>query len=771
MLIPFLLAGVLTRPPADTAHLVVVATTDVRGQVTDWDYVRAAPAPGGLARVAAVLDSLRGAYPGRVVVVDAGDAVTGSPFGSYFVYVAPRTPNPVIDVMNALQYDAVTVGEHDFDAGMPALKQRLSAATFPVVNANLQVLGGRADTLAFRPFALLDRSGIKVAVTGFTTTGAMLWNRDQLRGKFRLDRIGASAPAVLTEMRHDADVTIVLAHTGLDEFSTYDTTGLGPENDGASLASGKVRPDLVVLGHTGRTIVDSVIGGVHFVQPGHDAERVAIVHLDLVQRDGRWVPVRISAQSMALDRTRPPAGISRRLQDEHRVVLTWASELLGSAMGSMRATLGRVGDTPVIEWVTDVMRRRSGADLASTPVYDVRSGFDVGDISRRQVLGLYPPDYTLKSVRISGDQLRAYLERSARYFYVDSTGRVAGNLYVPAATQEIMGGAEYLIDLEAPAGSRIRDLQVRGKPVAAADTFTLALSSYRQTGAGGYDMLRDAPVVYDQGERISDLLADEIRVRKTLRPDDYDRNRWHLEPEALAQKAAALFLRPVAAARPQPSTPTPLFGPDPAKVREDSLRMARWRADSAANVPVASLSVPAVRGAAGGPLGVLVAEAYRNALRADFGIVGVAELAHDLPAGLLTIGGLAAAWPDSSHLSRVTLTGQQLRLILEQAVAGDAVNCGFGGGQVTWDPKAQPGRRIKSVVLTSGKKLDNEATYVLALSPAGFQRPGLPPAGKGPSAPSVGASDVTTLAAIAAYLHRLPQPVVPPARSQIRAEQ
>ena len=770
MLITLLLAGALTRPHADTTHLVLVATTDVRGQVTDWDYVHSAPDPGGLARVAAVLDSLRGAYPGRVVVLDAGDAVTGTPFGSYFVYVAPRTPNPVIDAMNALQYDAVTLGEHDFDAGMPALNQRLTAATFSVVNANLRVLGGREDTLAFRPFAIIERTGVKVAVAGFTTPGAMVWNRDQFHGRFRLDRIAASAPQVLAEMRRDADVTVVLAHTGLDEFSTYDTTGIGPENAGLALAMGKVRPDIVVLGHTGRTIVDSVVGGVHFVQPGHDAERVAIVHLDLVQRDGRWVPVRIIAQSMALDRIKPPAGITRRLQDEHRVVLTWVNELLGSALGGMRATLGRVQDTPVIEWLTDVLRRRSGADLASTPVYDTRSGFDVGDITRRQVLGLYPPDYTLRSVRISGDQLRAYLERSARYFYVDSTGRVATNLYVPAATQEIVGGAEYVIDLEGAPGDRIRDLQVRGRPVTAADTFTLALSSYRQTGTGGYDMLRDAPVVYDQGERIVDLLADEVRARKTLRPEDYDHKRWHLAPDALVQKALALFLRPVAVAR-RDSTPAPLFGPDPAKSRQDSLRKAQAHADSAASILIATLSVPATRGTAGGAVGVLVAEAYRNALRTDFGLVGVAELTHDFPSGPLTVGVLDAAWPDTSRLSRVSLSGQQVRTVLEQAVAGDSVSCGFAGGVVTWDPKARPGRRIRNIVLPNGKKLDGDATYTLALGPAGLQTPGLPPAGKDGAAPSVEASEVRTLVAIAGYLHRLPQPVVPPARAQIRAEQ
>jgi 2',3'-cyclic-nucleotide 2'-phosphodiesterase (5'-nucleotidase family) len=770
MITALLLAGVLSRPPVDTTHLILVATTDVRGQATDWDYTRGTSFPGGLVRVAAVVDSLRGAHPGRVVVVDGGDAATGTPFGSYFVYVAPRTPNPIVDAMNALQYDAGTLGEHDLDAGMPALNQRLAAATYHVVDANLVVLGGREDTLAFRPYTLIERSGVKVAIAGFTTPGAMVWNRDQLRGRFRLDRVPAAAQRVLPEMKRDADVTIVLAHMGLDEFSTYDTTGIGAENAGLSFATGAARPDIVVLGHTGRTIADSVVGGVHFVQPGQNAERVAVVHIDLVQKDGRWVPVRIRGESVPLEGARPPAGINRRLQDEHRVVLTWVNELLGGAMGPMRATLGRVEDTPLIEWLTDVMRRRAGADLASTPVFDTRSGFDVGDVTRRQVLGIYPPDYTLRAVRITGTQLRAYLERSARYFYVDSTGRVAPNLYVPATSQEIVGGAEYLIDLEGAPGSRIRDLQVRGRPVTASDTFTLAMSNYRQTGAGGYDMLADAPVVYDKGERIVDLLAEEVRSRKTLRPEDFDRRRWALQPEALRHRAQAMFLKPAATAR-RDSVPTPLFGPDPAKIRQDSIRRVRAKADSAANVPIAAFSLPLLRGAAGGPFGVMVAEAYRNTLRTDFGMVGVPDLKQDLPAGVLTVGALAAAWTDSSTLNRVTLSGRQLRALLEQSVGGDSAMCGFAGGTVTWDPGARVGRRVKSVVLTNGKKLDDGASYSLAVSGTQLRRLTLPPGTKDAPAPVVEATDVSAQTAFGGYLHRLPQPVVPPTRIQVRAEQ
>src|SRR5258706_562405 len=85
----------------DSAHVVVVSTTDVHGRATHWDYVLDRDAPWGLDRAATVVDSLRKLYPGRVVVVDAGDLIQGDPFATYFATVQPADPNPVVDALNA----------------------------------------------------------------------------------------------------------------------------------------------------------------------------------------------------------------------------------------------------------------------------------------------------------------------------------------------------------------------------------------------------------------------------------------------------------------------------------------------------------------------------------------------------------------------------------------------------------------------------------------------------------------------------------------------
>src|SRR5690606_25239101 len=138
---------------------------------------------GGLTRVATVVDSLRARYPGRVVVVDAGDLIQGDPFAAYWARVAPRDPHPILEAMNLVGYDAATPGNHEFNWGIPTFRQALASAAFPYVSANIRVLP--ADTLALPPFTVLRRGPVRVAVAGFTTPGVMVWDRENVAGRMR----------------------------------------------------------------------------------------------------------------------------------------------------------------------------------------------------------------------------------------------------------------------------------------------------------------------------------------------------------------------------------------------------------------------------------------------------------------------------------------------------------------------------------------------------------------------------------------------------------
>ena len=128
----------LLAAPQDTAHIVIVSTTDVHGRVADWDYVADRPFGGGLVRVATVVDSLRRRHPDQVVLVDAGDLIQGNAFAAYFAGEAPRDTNPVIRAMNLLRYDAATPGNHEFNWGLATLDAALRTARFPYVSGNIR---------------------------------------------------------------------------------------------------------------------------------------------------------------------------------------------------------------------------------------------------------------------------------------------------------------------------------------------------------------------------------------------------------------------------------------------------------------------------------------------------------------------------------------------------------------------------------------------------------------------------------------------------------
>jgi 2',3'-cyclic-nucleotide 2'-phosphodiesterase/3'-nucleotidase/5'-nucleotidase len=197
-----------------------------------------------------------------------------------------------------------------------------------------------------------------------------------------------------------------------------------------------------------------------------------------------------------------------------------------------------------MNFVNAVQLKRTGANLSAASAFDLRAGFDSGTIRMRDMAALYPYENSLRAIRISGAQLKEYLEHSARYFKVDPAGRISIDERVPGYDFDIVAGAVYEIDLRRPVGDRIRNLTVRGRPVTRSVSFTLAVNSHRQTGAGGYTMLRGAPVVYDKNENVRDLLIEEIRTRRRIAPSDYSARDWRIVPEMAASAVRSLFRVP-----------------------------------------------------------------------------------------------------------------------------------------------------------------------------------------------------------------------------------
>ncbi len=419
----------------------------------------------------------------------------------------------------------------------------LRRASFSVVSANIRNEPS-GDPMFPRQTVLL-RQGVRIGVTGFTTPGVMVWDRNNVRGQAEVERIGATAPGELARLRQQADFVITLIHSGMDGASSYDSLGVGPENVAATLAAGAVRPDLVVVGHSHRQMRDSVLNGVHFIQPKPYAQTLAIAHVDLLRDGGRWRVARIRGEQIDLAGIEPPPGRFRRVAEAQDEVRLWAATPLAIATGAMPGRDGRVEAVPLTTWINDVQRRRAGTDLASTAVFNPRAGLPAGEVRLADVAGVYPYENTLRGIRITGLQLAAYLEESAQYYTMDSTGKVGTDPTIPGYNFDVVSGAEYELDLSRPIGSRVHGLRVNGRDVIPSATYTMALNSYRQEGGGGFESLRGAPLVYDQNESVRELLVADLRRRGQIDPTQFAVRNWRIAPPP-ALTSARLLTRPPA---------------------------------------------------------------------------------------------------------------------------------------------------------------------------------------------------------------------------------
>jgi 2',3'-cyclic-nucleotide 2'-phosphodiesterase / 3'-nucleotidase / 5'-nucleotidase len=548
-------AATLTAQQSPRYDLTIAATTDVHGRLRAWDYYANAADPArSLAGAATIVDSLRRANPGRVVLVDGGDLLQGNPLLFVAAKVSPTPVHPVIAAMNVMQYDAAALGNHEFNYGVPLLRRALSQAAFPFLAANVQIGAGAAFVA---PFTMVTRqltrgTTVRIGIVGGTTPGSMVWDADNLRAArvTVTDIVPAVRRAVEEVRRRKADVVIVVLHSGLDGEATYDTvaTKLPSENVAARVPREIDGIDLVVYGHSHRELVDSTINGALLMQPRNWAATVGVATLSMERAGGRWRVVARRGQSIRVAGHAESPAVLAATARSHQATVAWATAPVGRTTVAWRSDSARVADMPITDFVNEIMRRESGAQLSATAAFALDASLDTGSITLAALSKLYPYDNTLRVLKVSGTQLRLFLEHSARYYRsLEPDGRVPAtgivDASIPGYNFDVVAGAEYVLDLTRPVGQRVTSLTVNGRAVTPADSFTLALNNYRAGGGGGFAMLAGAPVVYERDIDIRQLLIDEVRkvtaAGERLDPARYGTRNWRLEPAAAVSAAYA----------------------------------------------------------------------------------------------------------------------------------------------------------------------------------------------------------------------------------------
>ena len=545
----FLLAGLANCGQEQSAHqsgfpesgdslkITVMATADVHGRVRAWDYYRdREEVRYALSKVATLVDSVRSVHE-HTLLLDAGDWLQGNPFAEFFAMHDPLNRHyPFLAVTDHLEFDAIVLGNHEFNFGLDYLNRQIGMTSTPVIGANIYHHG--TDEPAYPPYVIRDMAGIRVAVVGLTTPGSAVWDRPRVEGILDFGDGLEAAHRFVQEVReeHRADLVIILAHSGLDGGTSYHREDLGDENFGRAVGEQVPGVDLLVLGHTHRTIDDVVLEGaegreVGVIQPGRWASHLGVAELKLVRNEDGSVRVAgISTVNHSVENVREHPDIVALTREAHEDVVAFVTETMAETDDVWSAREARRTDTPIIDLIQTVQKKQTGAQLSAAAAFNTSVTFGPGAVTRGDIALLYPYYNTLYKLEVTGEQIRSFLEHTSQYYTseTDEHGRPVVNRGWPGFNFDMLAGVHYVLDLRNPPGERVTKLTYEEEPVADDDRFTLAVNSYRAEGGGGFDMLQDAPVLMTIDRSVGDMILEFIQEKEVLQHDDVFEENWHL---------------------------------------------------------------------------------------------------------------------------------------------------------------------------------------------------------------------------------------------------
>jgi 2',3'-cyclic-nucleotide 2'-phosphodiesterase/3'-nucleotidase len=553
--------------PAKRYSLTVMGTTDLHGNVFNWDYFKDAEytdAKGnakGLARIATLVEQVREEKGRRnTLLIDAGDTIQGTPLTYYYAKVEPITAkggpvHPMAQAMNAIGYDAVALGNHEFNYGIETLRAFEEQCDFPLLGAN--AVDAKTLRPAFPPyfmktFKVPGLPPVKVAVLGLTNPGIAIWDKAYVQGKLAFPGLEEQAAKWVPKLRSmGADVVVVSAHSGSSGTSSYGDQLPYVENAAADVARQVPGIDAILVGHAHVEIEELLVTNektgrpVVLSEPLCYAERLTLFDFELVFRKGRWHVESVKASLRNSNTVEDHPYIGKLLDDEHAKVVAYVNQVVGTATEPLTTVEARYKDAPIIDLITkvqeDVVKAAlAGTEHAALPVLAQASPFSrtseipAGDVTIRDLSSLYVYDNTLVAKLMTGAQLRAYLEYSAEYFVrtaadapVDVTGLTNANGR-PDYNYDYVSGLTYDIDIAQPAGSRIKNLAYGGAPLDDAQKFVLAVNNYRANGGGAFPHVASAPELWAESTEIRTRIAEWVTAKGVLDPADFASVDWKL---------------------------------------------------------------------------------------------------------------------------------------------------------------------------------------------------------------------------------------------------
>ncbi|BBN83850.1 2',3'-cyclic-nucleotide 2'-phosphodiesterase [Pseudoalteromonas sp. A25] len=558
----------------------LLETTDLHANLLNFNYFADKQDDKvGLVKTAALIRQAR-EQATNSVLVDNGDLIQGSPLGDYMAKIknlAQGDVHPVYAAMNTLNYDVANIGNHEFNFGLEFLNEAINDANFPYISANVFKDDGDNDASndepLFSPFVIQEKMfkdtqgkehTIKVGFIGFVPPQIMQWDKANLEGKVIAKDIVEMANQYVPKMKEEgADLIVAIPHSGLE------VSAKKPLAENASYYLSKVEGiDAIMFGHAHANFPGSryeglaehgidtekgTINGVAAVMPGFWGNNLGVIDLTLEYKAGEWQVSESQSSLQPIYKTdenrvttalvENDAQVESAVTQAHQETREWVNAPFAKITAPVNSYFALVNDDPSIQIVTDAQtwytkKIVQGTELDGLPILSAgapfragRGGADdytsiaTGDIAYRNVADLYIYPNVLKVLKLTGAQVKEWLEMSAGQFQqIDANNtdvQMLVNPKFPSYNFDVIDGVTYQIDVTQPArysakgekvseGQRIIELKYQGKPVSATQEFLVATNNYRASGGGNFPAITADKIVVDSPDENRQVVADFI---------------------------------------------------------------------------------------------------------------------------------------------------------------------------------------------------------------------------------------------------------------------
>lgn len=552
-----------------TVKLRVIETSDVHGSFFPYDFINRKPKAGTLARVSSYVNDLRKTYKDNVILLENGDILQGQPTCYYYNYVNTQARNVASDVVNYMKYDVQAFGNHDVETGHPVYDKWIKELNCPVLGAN--IIDTKTGEPYVKPYIILNREGVKVAVLGLLTPAIPNWLTENLWSGLHFENMVTSARKWMKHILENEkpDVVIGVFHSGKDGGIVT------PEyEEDASLRVAKDVPgfDLVLFGHDhtrcNETVTNVEGKPVICLDPANNALSVADAEITLtlnkkkVNGKKQYVVTDKKVVGNLADVTKCP--IDEEFMKAFEPQIAEINQYVGKQIGTFKNTIHSresfFGSCAFNDFILNLQLEMTKADISFNAPLQFNSTINAGPVYVSDMFNLYKYENQLYVMRLTGEEIRKHLEMSYDLWVNTMKSPDDHLLLLDTQTkgdQQRLGfknlsfnfdsaaGIDYEVDVTKPDGEKVKILRMsNGQPFDEKKWYNVAVNSYR--GNGGGELLTrgagipkdslDSRIIYRSKRDQRYYLMEAIEKMGTI--EAKANNNWKFVPEAWTKPAA-----------------------------------------------------------------------------------------------------------------------------------------------------------------------------------------------------------------------------------------